>query len=273
MSAKSEPRRLDALQSDLARSLIDGTALPLAGSEIIPGGDLDAEGALDVYRRGYRARLTEQLGETYEAVWWVLGDEGFFDVCRRYIAEHPSSSYNLSDYGEGLADFLAAAPESTEMEALPDLARLEWRFKELFHAPEHAHVPVEELAALGDLSSVRLVLGEAVGLIESRFAIGEIFARRKEPPDAAAPFDWRRPQRLLLYKLDGQIYTKELPAGAFAVLEALRDGARVEDALVAALEADDGFGEEQASAVFELLARCGLVTSAAASASPITSTP
>ena len=47
---------------------------------IRPAGRLKtAASALEVYRRAYVARLTEALGDTYEAVWSVLGDDVFFD--------------------------------------------------------------------------------------------------------------------------------------------------------------------------------------------------
>ncbi|MFX5734457.1 DNA-binding domain-containing protein, partial [Acinetobacter baumannii] len=85
------------------------------------------------YRRGYRARLTEALGETYEAVWRVLGDEEFFSATRSFIAEEPSRSYNLSDYGQRFPDFLSARYQQ-EAGFLGHLAHLEWAFKSCFHS-------------------------------------------------------------------------------------------------------------------------------------------
>ncbi|HYC55598.1 MAG TPA: DNA-binding domain-containing protein [Candidatus Binatia bacterium] len=262
---------LSDLQAGLAQCLVTGE--PFAAADVIvPGGTLSAETALDVYRRGYPVRLTDQLGETYESVWWVLGDQGFFDLCRRFIARTPSLSYNLGDYGERFAEFVATQPESEQMEALPDLARLDWRFRLLFHQAEHDHVSPDALASVDDLSAVTLELGSAVELFESRFAVGEIFARRKDPPDAGPALEWRRSQRLLLYKLDGQIWIKELDLAAFAVLRALRDGRGVEDALAAGSDADAGFGPEQASSVFEMLARFGLVGAVHRRRSPVRET-
>ena len=256
--------KLARLQADLARCLVDGTALE--PETIVPGGTLGREQALEVYRRGYFIRLTEQLGETYESVWWLLGDELFFEVCRRFIAATSSRSYNLSDYGESFADFLAALPEEVcgtrlgaERELLPHVARLEWRFKDLFHAAEHVHVPAAELAAIGDLTGVRFELGSAVAMIDAPLAVGEVFARRKDPPDARLELDWRRPQHLLLYKLGGDVFLRELDAPAMAVVRSLAAGAAVEEALAAGAACSDAFGPEQAAAVFDTLARCGLV--------------
>ncbi len=55
---------------------------PLLLKEIVPGGSLSAKAALDVYRTGHIVRLTEALGETFEAVWWVAGDTHFFRLQR-----------------------------------------------------------------------------------------------------------------------------------------------------------------------------------------------
>src|SRR5687768_3042109 len=74
---------------------------------LVAGGRLSLQEALGVYSNGYVARLTEALGEIFEGVWWVLGDSGFFEMCKRYIAATPSKSYNLSDYGDGFPAFLS----------------------------------------------------------------------------------------------------------------------------------------------------------------------
>ena len=46
-------------------------------SWIAGGGKLTPAEAVGVYRNGYPARLSEALGETFEACWRMLGDMNF----------------------------------------------------------------------------------------------------------------------------------------------------------------------------------------------------
>jgi hypothetical protein len=256
-SQRSLAGALALSQRSLAGALTrPGTELPadVLGA-IVPGGTLDAAGALGVYRRGYLARLTEQLGETYASVWRVVGDDDFFALCRAYIAGHPSSSYNLSDYGREFPGFLAATADLPEF--LAELARFELVVHDLFHS--HAHVPVDAatLAAIGDLTGVRFRLGAAVRLVACERAVYDVFQHRNEvePPD----LELERPQHMLLFRSGGDVIARELDATTFAALEALAAGSAVEDAIAAAVARDAAFGAEQVVALFEIIARSGLV--------------
>jgi hypothetical protein len=237
-----------------------GEASPAADGivdSIVPGGTLDAAGALAVYRSGYLARLTEQLGETWASVWRVLGDDAFFTLCGSFIATHPSTSYNLSDYGRDFPAFLETVPEAGDVPMLAELARFELEFHDLFHAPQHAGLDTATLASVGDLAGVTMTLGSAVRLLACRRAVYDVFRHRndEEPPD----LDLERPQYVLMFKQDGEVLARELDAATFAALEALRDGLAVEDALARALERDANYGADEVARLFELIARCGLV--------------
>ncbi len=256
MSGAGENATLASAQRSLAAVLsAPGEDLPatLLGA-IVPGGKLDAAGALEVYRRGYVARLTEQLGETYASVWRVVGDDDFFALCREYIAGHASSSYNLSDYGRELAEFLERTPGLPVF--LPELARFELAVHDLFHA--HAHVPVaaQTLAALGDLSGVRFRFGLAVRLVACERAVYDVYRHRNDaaPPD----IDFERPQFVLLFRQEGEVLAREIDAASFAALESLAAGRPVEDAIDSAVARDADFGPQQVAKLFETIALCGL---------------
>lgn len=124
-------RSLARFQENFVKSMIKNQTDAPFLSNIIPAHNVDnPETILQVHRQGYVARLTEALGETYEATWWVLGDEEFFKYCEKFILENPSSVYNLSNYGKGFSDFLQT---TSEMPFLKVLASFEWEFKEFFH--------------------------------------------------------------------------------------------------------------------------------------------
>ena len=254
--------KLADTQRELARALVSPVvAWPDRLLEsVVPGGTLDVAGSLAVYRNGYFARLTEQLGETYQTVWAVIGDERFFALCESYIASHLSSSHNLSDYGRDFAAFLDAGPEAAEAPFLAELARFELVFHDLFHAAGHQGLEARELASLADLGGVKLRLGAAVRLVACRRAVYELFRHRHD--QVAPDLDVERPQWVLMFKQAGEVLAREVDEATYAALEAFQEGWTVDDALERAIARDEAFGPAEVARLFEMLARCGLVVSA-----------
>ena len=105
---------------------------------------MDSNAAVGVYRTGHIVRLTEALGETFEAVWWVAGDEHYFQLAKEFLLAHPSASYNLSDFGISFPNFLDKRQPFSDLPFLADLARFEWLFKEVFHLPPHTGLTPEQ---------------------------------------------------------------------------------------------------------------------------------
>jgi hypothetical protein len=120
-------------------------------------------------------------------------------------------------------------------------------------------VDAAALASIGDLAGVKLQLGSSVRLVACERAVYDVFRHRHD--EEAPDIDFERPQLVMMFKQDGEVLAREVDAATFAVLEALRDGLPVEDALERALERDPAFGAEQVGRLFELIARCGLVAS------------
>lgn len=240
-------------QESIARAILGGG---LGGLAIAGGGCLSPERALAVYREGYYARLTGALGETFEAVWSVLGDAAFFALCRDFISVHRSVHYSLSAYGEGLGPFLADRPEAGDRPFLPELCAFEWTFHELFHRREHARAEPAALSRAG--GDCRLVLGGAVVLRRHARAVSMVWAGRKEgkPLPRAA---WDTPERVLLYKRDADIFVERLGEGEFSLLEGLSRGLTLAGAVARAGRADPGLDPGRVGALFAMIASSGIV--------------
>ena len=69
------------------------------------GPRLSALERLDIYRRGYGARLVECLADDYPVLQHALGDGPFEDLCRAYIAAHPTRGPSLNFFGRHMACF------------------------------------------------------------------------------------------------------------------------------------------------------------------------
>lgn len=246
------PSALEALQRRFIAAIIEGDEAFAAG--VTGGGRLSPAAAVGVYRRAYPARLTEALGETYERVWRVLGDDDFFATCAAFVAASRSTSYNLSDYGREFPAFLEKRPELGHAPFLGDLARLEWTFKELFHAKSPAGLPPEELARVAT-PNARFVFGGATALLALGHRVHAVWTRDLEDDAALEPDQWRGREDLFLYNKDGRIYSRVLTPPEAAALGALRDGKTLEAALAGA----EGLDSDAVSALFRDLAQAHVV--------------
>lgn len=254
--------RLAALQARMAQALFEIGGDPPATvlEAIIPGGTLDARGAFEVYRGGYVARLTEQLGETYEAVWWAVGDEEFFALCRDFIATRRSQSYNLSDYGRSFPAFLGCSAAAADAPFLEELAKFELAFADLFHAREHDHLEGDALAGLADPVNLTFEFGHATFLRRHRFAVERLWRLRKGPQQAARGVEVETAERILGFKLGGDVHLLRLEEADFAILEGLAAGERLGDALEGAAAVGGGRDAEAVEQLFSLLFRTGVLS-------------
>lgn len=187
-------------------------------SHIVPIHNMSERACLEIYSRGYTARLTESLGETFAATWWVLGDTEFFKLTKEYIMQTPSTNYDLSTYGEKFSTFLST--KFVDIPFLGDLARFEWLFQEIFHKPniiEGTSAFLQRLSA----SKMDLMLSPSCVLFQSPYSIYEIWGLRKQPIDSLAELEINRPQSVLLFKKSSKIMVQRLQNDECLTIEAL----------------------------------------------------
>jgi Putative DNA-binding domain len=232
---------------------------PPISTHIAPGGKLNTPDALNVYGNGVVVRLTEALGETFEAVWWVCGDEDFFQLTKFYIQTHPSSTYNLSNYGAEFPDFLDRMAPFPDLPFLGDLARYEWLFKFLFHAKQHDSVSQDALQSLTEEATIRFHIGSAVRLFTSPYAVYDLWKLRGNEHTGAPPTEWDRPQSLVLYKKDKQIFIREVGDAEYGILQALQEGAPLDSALASAVDAHPDFDQQRVSNLFQMMFHTGII--------------
>lgn len=219
------------------------------------GGRLgDVSAVIGMHHRGYVARLTEALGQRYEGMWWVLGDEDFFAVCRDYITEKPSERFNLNFYGEDFPEWAAAHTIAEEIPFLEDLGRFERAFFRLFHAADpggSTPAVFQEFLQGGDCV---LAFADGFELFASDYAVYELWQCRKREADSDEDLpDLEQPTRVALYRYQGAVYVKDFSAEEFALLKLLRDGS------ANAVLTEGDFTPETVSAVFAFLMSSSVV--------------
>lgn len=141
------------------------------------------EQRLGVYADGYVARLHDALRETYPALAHLAGGRRFAALARRYAVGCRTDSYNLNDCGADLVEFLRADPLAEDYSFAPDLAQLEWRVAQAFHAAEFA--PFDPATTAGwseaDWQGAVLRFQPSVALVRSVWPIRSLWQTRATP--------------------------------------------------------------------------------------------
>lgn len=234
---------LHELQRRFAAAVLDGDD---GGFERhIRAAGLSGERRLQVYRNNSRLGLTGALEAVYPVVRRLVG-EGFFRyAAAEYIARHPSRSGDLHEYGGLLPEFLESFEPAAGLAYLPDVARLEWSYHQVFHAARHAPLDPMVLARVpaarqGDL---RFRLHPAARLLESFFPILRIWRSNQEDSGDATPVDLAEGGvKLLVFRPESlDIEFQPLEDGEFHLLRALSEGCAFAAACERAMAAQPDF--------------------------------
>ncbi|MDH5656407.1 MAG: DNA-binding domain-containing protein [Spirochaetia bacterium] len=227
-------------------------------NQILPGGRLNSEECVRVYRDGYTARLTSSLGETFETVWRILGDDEFFSASLKFIKENDSESYNLSDYGNQFPEFLRKHyPQHPYLEST---GRFELLFKETFHSENGENIDFLTV----DLSQPEKIVFKflpSVRLLKSGHRVFDLWDSRHHEnfqlPDKA---DLYFPEIYLLFKKEMDIYCEILTQDEFEILENLINGKTILHSLSNLSNCD--LDEMSVSEIFRKIVNFGIVTAA-----------
>lgn len=255
----SSPRELE---HDFAAALLGG-----AGEAItveILGDGLEPAARLAIYRNHVFVTLTEALGATYPVVVRLVDRRFFAYAADRYIREHPPAGPCLFEYGESLADFLAAFPPCRDLAYLPDVARLEWAMNRALHAEDAVALDPRWLGAVppDEVGRLKLRLHPSVALLESSWPIDRIW-RANQPgvdPEATVSLD-AGGVRLEVYRAENEVVFRAITPGTYAFRQALASDLDLQSAVETARAAAPSF--DLTHALSELLDQ-GLIVGAGA---------
>ncbi len=220
----------------------------IVDEHICPVG-LPASERMNIYRHNVSTNLRNALQAIYPVVFRLVGSGFFHHAAEAYLRRHPSVSGDVNDYGGVLGEFLAAWPPAAALPYLPDTAHLEWEVQEVFHAAEHACLPVERLAGIpaeryGDL---RFHLHPAVRLFESAYPVHRIWQVNQDGYAGDPTVDLSEGGvRLLIQRNAELIELQPLRAGSWALLQSLAADRRFGEACEAAFRAEPAFKLENA---------------------------
>lgn len=237
---------LRELQRGFADSLLGDPAGAAAANWItfqLRNDGLPAAQRLQVYRNNFRVSLTEALVAVYPVIQRLVGVPYFTQAARRYLREHPSPSGDLHDFGESFPDYLATLPELRAHPYMADVARLEWSWHRVFHAPDvHATVTAQQLATLDEArwERAQFVLHPATRLVISHYPVLGIWLANQDGSDGAVDLSGGGEQVLIARGLDG-VELRPISLGEYALLAAFADGRVLAAAFEQAQRVEPGF--------------------------------
>lgn len=222
-------------------------------NEVTPIAELSTKASVDIYKRGYKARLIEGMGETFEAVWWVLGDEDYLKLAGEFVESIPSRSYDLSEYGQEFSEFLKTSPVIGEIPFVSELARFEWIFKELFHAANISRVD-SFLSLLGQNPDLKLRILPSIVLWKSDFSIYEIWKRRSGDVSELNGIDIEMKDHILCRKIDDKVHMTYLEESELRLLEQFENPRSIDEAVT---KYQGLYGELSPESIQSLFSRIG----------------
>ncbi|MEI1277872.1 DNA-binding domain-containing protein [Leptospira venezuelensis] len=193
---------------------------PLLSDQVLPGGKLDSNSAIAVYQDAYSARFTEALGEKYETVWKILGDEDFFEAAKSFIREHSSHSYNLSDYGEKFPDFLSE--NFPEHPVLAEIANFEYQVFKIFHLPKNEGINLQNGLEQATTEDLRISFHSSILFLEYSYPVYDLW--KTEDQEDLPKFLEEKKQYLILGKKGSDLFVSEQEKWEWTFGKSLQEG-------------------------------------------------
>jgi Putative DNA-binding domain len=254
MMASAVIRPLTA-NRELQPRWIDGRPMDKVAAEFIkPNDRLTSFERLELYNQMYWSRLFDAIGSDCPGLLAALGERTFGRLAEAYLASCPSRSFTLRNLCSRLEAFILANRRLTapHTRLASEIARFEWAQTVAFDGESR---PVVEAAHLARTPASRLRLGlqPYVTLLALQYPIDTyvIAVKRRDAmrseasntPDSKAvvrrkvrraALPRRSPVHVAVHRHDNRLFYKRLNPAAFRILEALRSGRTLSQAIAAA---------------------------------------
>jgi len=213
--------RLRELQLGFSRHVFGGGDSSF-GAQIRANG-ICGEQRLRVYHNNAFGGFTKALRARYPVICALVGDGFFRYAAAQYIAQQPSTSGDLHDFGETFPEFLENFEPAAKLEYLGDVARLELAYDEALCAADHAPLDLSALAGVPPerYDELQFILHPASRLLASDFPILRIWQINQPDYQGEQTVDWTAGgEYLLVIRRGFDMEIQPLAAGDYALLQA-----------------------------------------------------
>lgn len=197
---------------------------------IAPSATLSSLERIDIYRRGYHARLIECLADDYPVLQHALGEEAFEALSRAYIAKHPSQAPSLNYFGRFMADFCRSQP-LPEPGFAADLATLEWAIVLSIHAPTADAIGFEDLGQVPNerWPGARFRVNPSLKILHLDYPVNAYLQAFRQGKPALVPA--ARRGSVAVYRTGRNVWRLELEPTMVTLVESLANGVTLEEGL------------------------------------------
>lgn len=212
---------LRELQQQMLRAVI--SARPPHMIEVRGDAIADEHSRLDVYRHGYRTRLSDALANEFAGLQKMAGRR-FRALLDAYIDAHPSAHYSIRWHGARLAGFLERAHRNTPQ--LAEMAHLDWAISTAFDAADETRMSADALASLPPdaWADLRLVLANHLQMLPCTCNVDAF--RRAADHGTERPHLRRHatPRHMLVWRLDTTVHYRRMDEDEWQILTAAQRG-------------------------------------------------
>jgi hypothetical protein len=217
-------KNLAALQKQFHAAILDPSAHSLQEDFIRKQPPLTAKRRISIYRHAYEVRLLGVLRDDFHILARQLGEKKCTALMRAYIADYPSRSPNLVDLGAHFPEFVKRVARRMQLpKYAAELARFEWALVRAFFAPKIAEdrhgLAQITTAGAEDWVGVKFRFDKSVELFTARWPVDLIHRSKKRILRVQL-----QKRTILIYRVNGSAYFKELDPGVARVVEQLLRG-------------------------------------------------
>jgi hypothetical protein len=193
-------KSLKEIQDEFQRGILAGDDAILA--DVNDSAKEERKVLFGVYRNAYVARLAEILGEDYEQVHGYLGDRGFANLVKAYIAGNPSDQRSARWFGRHMPAFIAKSRTFADHPEVAELAALEKALADAFDGPDAEPLHLSELAEVPPDAWPGLVFTPHPTAIRLTFATNaaELWTALKNEADPIKPMRLPEPQAIVVWR-------------------------------------------------------------------------
>lgn len=199
---------------------------------------------LAFYRTNVLENYRKALAATYPVIERLVGRGCFLHLAGEYARRHASRSGDVGMHGEHFADFLERHALARDLPYLADMARLEWAIEESFYEADRGPLPLERLESVPQehVAALRFHLAPSCRMLRSIYPVHRIWEISQPQHVGDERVDLASGGVELLVRREGYaVAVDTLPAGAFAMLDALRAGYGLSEAFAYAVALDESF--------------------------------
>ena len=237
------PHRTGGIKGKPAKSMAAEAA-----AFIKPNSRLTSLERLDIYSRSYWFRLMGSMREDFPGLLAAVGSTAFERLSQAYLVECPSQSFTLRNLGSRLPAWLRRNPRfaGNALGLTLDMARLEWAHIEAFDGGANQALGSEDLTSLAEGSI--LGIQPHLQLLALKFPVDELriqVNRARSDDDSESnkvPQFTRRlvrraarmkptPIFLAVHRFDSNVYYRRIAFEEYCLLNALRQGRSIEEAV------------------------------------------